>query len=145
MNRASFSVFITAALAAISSTGAPAGPGTSLVDAGPAPKSALDFTMKDIDGTNVPLSKYKGNVVLIVNTASKCGFTPQYQDLQALYEKYKDQGLKIIAFPSNDFLPSGAPPKREDDFGTNGIPLLAKALAFSTRWLRLRPKRVTSR
>jgi glutathione peroxidase len=72
-------------------------------DAGGAPKSPLDFTVKNIDGKDVPLSKYRGNVVLIVNTASKCGFTPQYASLEKLYEKYKDQGLRILAFPSNDF------------------------------------------
>jgi glutathione peroxidase len=72
-------------------------------DAGGAPKSPLDFTVKNIDGKDVPLSKYRGNVVLIVNTASKCGYTPQYATLEKLYEKYKDKGLRILAFPSNDF------------------------------------------
>jgi glutathione peroxidase len=66
-------------------------------------KSPLDFTVKNIDGKAVPLAKYKGSVVLIVNTASKCGFTPQYASLEKLYEKYKDKGFKILAFPSNDF------------------------------------------
>ena len=66
--------------------------------------SALDFTMKDIDGKDVPLSKYKGKVLLIVNVASKCGLTPQYQQLQQLHEKYKDKGLAILAFPANNFM-----------------------------------------
>jgi len=72
-------------------------------DAGGAAKSPLDFTVKNIDGKDVPLSKYRGSVVLIVNTASQCGFTPQYASLETLYEKYKDKGLRILAFPSNDF------------------------------------------
>lgn len=65
--------------------------------------AALDFTMNSIDGKPVKLSKYLGKVVLIVNVASKCGHTPQYADLQALYEKYHDQGLEILGFPCNQF------------------------------------------
>jgi len=65
--------------------------------------SVLSFTMKDIDGTDVPLSKYKGKVILIVNVASQCGFTPQYKDLEALYEKYRDRGFVILGFPANNF------------------------------------------
>jgi glutathione peroxidase len=63
----------------------------------------LNFTMKSLDGQDVNLSKYQGKVVLMVNTASKCGYTPQYKDLEALYEKYKDKGLVILGFPANDF------------------------------------------
>lgn len=66
-------------------------------------KSALDFKMKGIDGSEVDLSKYKGKVVLLVNVASKCGLTPQYKGLQALYEKYMDQGFLVIGVPANDF------------------------------------------
>lgn len=66
-------------------------------------KSVLDFTMKDFEGNNVPLAGFKGKVVLIVNVASECGYTPQYKGLEALYEKYKDQGLTVIAFPANNF------------------------------------------
>jgi len=66
--------------------------------------SVLDFTMRSIDGKEVPLSTYKGKVVLIVNVASRCGFTPQYKGLESLYEKYKDKGLVILGFPENDFL-----------------------------------------
>lgn len=62
-----------------------------------------DITVKTIDGIDKPLSDYKGKVILIVNVASKCGYTPQYEGLQKLYEKYKDKGFEILAFPCNDF------------------------------------------
>lgn len=62
------------------------------------------FVVNDIDGNQFPLSKLKGKKVLVVNTASKCGFTPQYKDLQALYEKYKDKDFVIIGFPANNFM-----------------------------------------
>ena len=67
-------------------------------------KSALRFTMESLDGEQVDLAKYRGKVVLIVNVASKCGLTPQYEQLQALHEKYADQGLAILGFPCNQFL-----------------------------------------
>lgn len=66
--------------------------------------SVHDFTMNDINDQPVELSKYKGKVLLIVNTASKCGLTPQYEDLQATYEKYKDQDLVVLGFPANNFM-----------------------------------------
>ena len=66
--------------------------------------SVLDFQVKDIDGKEVDLAKYKGKVLLVVNTASKCGLTPQYKELEALYEKNKDKGFEILAFPANEFL-----------------------------------------
>ena len=62
------------------------------------------YTVNNIDGKPVELSKYKGKVLLIVNTASKCGLTPQYKDLQNTYEKYKDKGFVILGFPANNFL-----------------------------------------
>lgn len=65
--------------------------------------SVLDFQVKDIDGKDVDLAKYKGKVLLIVNTASQCGYTPQYKDLQAIYEKYSGKGFEILAFPANEF------------------------------------------
>jgi glutathione peroxidase len=65
--------------------------------------TTYDFTAKDIKGRETKLSKYKGKTLLIVNTASECGFTPQYKGLQALHEKYKDQGLVVLGFPCNQF------------------------------------------
>ncbi|HOX36374.1 MAG TPA: glutathione peroxidase [Candidatus Brocadiia bacterium] len=66
--------------------------------------SIYDISIQDIDGNEVSLSQYRGQVMMIVNVASKCGFTGQYADLEALYEKYKGQGFVILGFPSNDFL-----------------------------------------
>src|SRR5206468_1936216 len=65
--------------------------------------SVLDFTIKDIDGKDVDLSQYRGDVLLVVNTASKCGYTPQYEGMESVYEKYKDHGFKVLAFPANEF------------------------------------------
>jgi glutathione peroxidase len=67
-------------------------------------KSIYDFTMNSIDGQPVSLKSYKGKVVLLVNVASKCGFTPQYAGLEALYEKYKDKGFVIVGVPANNFM-----------------------------------------
>ena len=69
----------------------------------PATGSVHDFTMKSIDGADVPLARYKGKVLLIVNVASKCGYTPQYEALQELYRRYKDKGLAVLGFPANNF------------------------------------------
>ncbi|MDD3148679.1 MAG: glutathione peroxidase [Candidatus Riflebacteria bacterium] len=70
----------------------------------PLPSSIYDFSLLDIDGKPVLLSQWRGKVLLIVNVASKCGFTGQYAGLQKLYESYQDQGLEILGFPANDFL-----------------------------------------
>ncbi len=65
--------------------------------------SVHEFSVKTIDGKDVSLSQYKGKALLIVNTASQCGYTPQYKALETLYGLYKEKGLEILAFPSNDF------------------------------------------
>ena len=66
-------------------------------------KSVLDYTMRDIDGKDVKLKKYKGSVLLVTNVASKCGYTPQYEGLQSIYTKYKDKGFYVLGFPANNF------------------------------------------
>jgi glutathione peroxidase len=65
--------------------------------------AALNFTVKDIDGKDVDLSTYKGKVIMMLNVASKCGNTPQYEALESLYAKYKDKGFVIMGFPANNF------------------------------------------
>ncbi len=70
-----------------------------------------DFTVQTIDGKEIPLSQFKGKKVLVVNVASKCGLTPQYKDLQALYDKYGSDNFVIVGFPANNFL--------EQEPGTN--------------------------
>lgn len=67
------------------------------------PPKALNFTLKNIDGKPVKLARYAGDVILVVNVASKCGYTPQYTDLQKVYDEYKKKGLIVLGFPSNDF------------------------------------------
>ena len=62
-----------------------------------------NFEVNDIDQAKIKLDEYKGKTILIVNVASACGFTPQYEGLQSMYEKYKDKGLEILAFPCNQF------------------------------------------
>lgn len=72
-----------------------------------------DFTVKDINGNEIPLDKYAGQVLLIVNSATKCGLTPQYSGLQDLYDKYQADGLEILDFPSNQF--ANQAPEDEDE------------------------------
>jgi len=67
------------------------------------PAGPLDLAVQDINGKDAKLSQYKGKVVMIVNVASKCGFTPQYEQLQAVYKKYEDKGFVILGFPANNF------------------------------------------
>lgn len=67
-------------------------------------KNFFSFTVTSIDGEKVSLSEFEGKKVLVVNVASKCGLTPQYEDLEALYEKYKDQNFVVIGFPANNFM-----------------------------------------
>ena len=66
--------------------------------------SIYSFTMKDIDGNDVKLDNFRGSVVMIVNTASRCGYTPQYEALQKIYEEYKDRGFVVLGFPANNFM-----------------------------------------
>ena len=74
--------------------------GTTLMAA---EKTVYDFTLNSIDGQATPLSTFKGKVVLLVNVASRCGYTPQYAALESLYEKYKDRGFVIVGIPANNF------------------------------------------
>lgn len=98
---------IIAAIALLLVSGCYAQKGTSKA------KSIYDFTVKDINGADVALKNYEGKVLLIVNVASKCGLTPQYEALEALYQKYKDKGLVILGFPCNQFL--GQEPGTNED------------------------------
>jgi glutathione peroxidase len=68
-----------------------------------ADKNVYEFTLNSIDGQSAPLAAYKGKVVMLVNVASRCGFTPQYSALEAVYEKYKDRGFVIVGIPANNF------------------------------------------
>ena len=83
---------------------------------GDEPKSVFDFTMKSIDGKEVKLSNYRGKVVMIVNVASRCGFTPQYDGLQKIYQKYQGQGFVILGFPANNFM--GQEPGTDEEIKT---------------------------
>ncbi len=99
--------------------------------------SAHDFSFAAIDGDRMNLSDYRGKVVLVVNTASFCGYTPQYEGLQTLWERYRDKGLVVLGVPSNDF--GGQEPKSEGEIlgfcqGKYGVsfPLTAKMTVKGT-------------
>jgi len=79
-------------------------------------QSAHDFTFTAIEGGPLPLSSFEGKVVLVVNTASLCGFTPQYADLQAIWERYRGRGFVVLGVPSNDF--GNQEPGTEDEIKT---------------------------
>ena len=81
-----------------------------------AASSVHEFTLTSIDGKPAPLSAYKGKVLMLVNVASKCGYTPQYTGLQALYDKYKDRGLVIVGVPANNF--GGQEPGTNEEIAT---------------------------
>ena len=76
---------------------------TPLAAASPVPENLYKFTLKTIDGKPMPMAQYKGKVVLLVNTASMCGFTPQYEGLQQLHDSYKAKGFTVVGVPSGDF------------------------------------------
>jgi len=80
-----------------------------------AASNVYDFTMPALNGAPTPLAGFKGKVVLVVNVASQCGYTPQYEGLQALYAKYKDQGFVIAGFPANNF--GGQEPGTNEEIG----------------------------
>ena len=80
------------------------------------PASPLDFTVQDINGKDTNLSQYKGKVVMIVNVASKCGYTPQYEQLEAVYKKYAGKGFVILGFPANNF--NGQEPGTNEEIQT---------------------------
>ena len=75
--------------------------------------SYFDYTVTKQDGTTTSLDAYKGKVLLIVNTATGCGFTPQYDDLEAIYKKYRDQGFEVLDFPCNQF--AGQAPDSDEE------------------------------
>ncbi len=74
-----------------------------------------DFTAERMDGSMQPLAEFEGQVLLVVNTASKCGFTPQFEGLESLYQQYKDQGLMVVGFPCNQF--GAQDPGSNDEIG----------------------------
>lgn len=86
------------------------------VQAADAPKSIHEITVKTIEGQDVSLGQFKGKVLLLVNTASQCGYTAQYAGMQSIYDKYKDRGFAVLAFPANEF--GGQEPGSNDEIKT---------------------------
>jgi len=82
--------------------------------------SIYDLEVEDIDGKTVSMSRYKGEVLLIVNVASECGFTPQYEGLEKLYEKYKEKGFMVLGFPCNQFRQQESKSNKEIKFFCQG-------------------------
>ena len=78
--------------------------------------TAYDFSFTSIEGKPLPLSQFKGQLLLVVNTASKCGFTPQYEGLEKIYQEYKDRGFVVLGVPSNDF--AGQEPGTADEIAS---------------------------
>lgn len=106
-------------------------------NAAPAVKSLYEIEVKNIDGNQMKLDKYRGKVLLIVNVASKCGYTPQYEGLQKIYAKYQDSGLLVLGFPANNF--GGQEPGTESEIKefckvkyNVSFPLFAKLSAKGT-------------
>lgn len=96
---------IRATLAALFAMPPVAALATALPHGGaPSHRRLYDFTVRTSDGAEAPLSAYRGKTLLIVNTASRCGFTPQYEGLEALYRRYQDRGFVVLAFPANNFM-----------------------------------------
>ena len=100
-------------------------------------KTVYDFTVKDFKGNDVSLGEFRGKVLLIVNTATHCGFTPRYEGLEALYEKYRERGFEILDFPCNQFA-FQAPEKAES------IDSICK-LKYDTRFPRFGKIKVNGR
>ena len=111
---------------------------------GHAMTSVYDFEARQIDGKPVPLSRFKGKVLLIVNTASKCGFTPQFEGLEALHEKYAAKGLAVLGFPSNQF--GDQDPGTNEEIGAFCVRELRRQLSDDgeDRRQRRAPRRSTS-
>ena len=93
---------------------------TTILSASEVKMSIYDFDVTDIDGKTISMSKYKGKVLLIVNVASECGFTPQYAGLEKLYEKYKDDGFMVLGFPCNQFREQESKSNKEIKFFCQG-------------------------
>lgn len=93
---------VVAAMVVLSVRAMGANPGSNGVGKGTA-KSVYNFTLKNSKGQDVKLEEFRGKVVMLVNVASKCGYTPQYEGLQKIYERYKDQGFTVLGFPANNF------------------------------------------